>query len=261
MGKGLIEKWVSGQGAPHLFVVGGSGAGKTTLVRKIALFLLQHGTLNVIDFDKEYVDLPLETVTPPFPVFVPSMSFLGWLVSQASRPEEGGFATASTLDFFEDAKDLDEVISKIKYDPMLPSSVRYAALWRISLFRKYFIIKAEADDDLAGRVFDLSGILSIRERQAVQQILLSYLINSNARWVVVEEVHPGPWISDISMLARRRGKRLILVSQIFPEDPQNYELVIFTPYPISRQIPLPVNPLYDKGVWWVGRLGVHRIKW
>jgi ABC-type cobalamin/Fe3+-siderophores transport system ATPase subunit len=259
VGKGLIERWLEGAGAPHLYIVGGTGVGKTTFVKRIALLLLQHGTLNVIDFDGEYLSLPLEPATPPLLVTIPSMTFLGWLLSQAARPEEGGYATAALLEYFEDAEDLDEVVSKIKYDPALPANVRYAALWRIALFRKYFAVSAHTDD--LNRVYDLSGILSIRERQIVQQILVTYLIvSSSNRWIIVEEAQPGPWLSDISMLARRRGKRLILVSQQIPEDPQNYEIVLFTPYPDTRRLPLPVNPTLDRGIWWIGRLGVHRLK-
>jgi ABC-type cobalamin/Fe3+-siderophores transport system ATPase subunit len=260
-GKGLIEKWMSDPKAcPHLFVVGGTGAGKTTLMRKIALSLLQHGSVAVVDFDGEYLTLPLQPVTPPFSVFIPSMSFLGWLVSQASRPEDGGYAMAALSEYFEDTQDLSQVVSRIRHDITLPANVRYAFLWRISIFRKYFVQDgAHADEN---RVYNLSGILSTRERKVVQQILVSYLIfSSNNRWIIVEEAEPGTWLSDISMEARKRGKRLLLVSQKIPEDLQNFELLLFTPYPIdTRRLPLPINPLYDKGVWWVGRLGVHRLK-
>lgn len=272
MGKGLIEKWVSDQ-ATHLFVVGGTGAGKTTLTRKIVWYLCAHahGNVAVLDFDGEYLTLPLEAVEQPFPINTISLSFLGWLLTQAARPEEGGFATAALLEYFEEDADfatatwpeiLNQIAAKIRHDITLPANVRYALLWRINVFRKHFTVSARADENNSNRVFNLSRILSIRERQIVQQLLLSYIVvNSNYTWVVVEEARPGPWLSDIAMLARRRGKRLILVSQQIPEDLQNYEIVLFTPYPVdTRRLPLPVNPALDRGIWWIGRLGVHRLK-
>jgi hypothetical protein len=252
---------VRGEGAPHLFVVGGTGAGKTTFVKKISLYLLQN--FCVVDFDGEYADLPLRQITPKFKLTIPSSTYLGWLLSQSARPEDGGFATAATasvVDYFEN-DNLDEIFAKVKQDLTIPSNVRYAFLWRIKVFQKYFELSQEnSSDDILNSRFDLSEILSIRERQIVQQVLVSYLVDRvPLKWIVIEETKPSPWISDVSMIARRRGKRLILVSQVLPEDVQNYELIIFTPYPAHR-IPLPVNPLTDKGMWWVGRLGIHRLK-
>ena len=262
--KSLLERWIQGDSAsPHLFIVGGTGVGKTTLTRKIVLYLCAHAhNVAVLDFDGEYLTLPLEIVEPPFPVNIPSLSFLGWLLTQAARPEEGGFATAALLEYFEEDADLDQIAAKIRHDITLPANVRYALLWRINVFRKHFTVSARAENN-GNRVFNLSRILSIRERQIVQQLLLSYIIvnSNNYTWLVIEEAQPGPWLSDISMLARRHGKRLILVSQRFPDDPQNYEVLIFTPYPVdTRRLPLPVNPIFDRGIWWIGRLGIHRVR-
>jgi hypothetical protein len=165
------------------------------------------------------------------------------------------------MDFFEDNDNLDEIFVKVKHDLTLPPNVRYAVLWRIKIFQKYFELSQEnSSDDILNSRFDLSEILSIRERQLVQQVLVSYLVDRvHTKWIVIEETRPSPWLCDVAMIARRRGKRLILVSQYLPEDVQNYELVIFTPYP-ARQIPLPLNPFTDGGIWWVGRLGIHRLK-
>ncbi len=262
--KKLLEEWLRGPpAAPHIFVVGGTGSGKTSLVRNIALHLLQHFPLNVVDFDGEYLTLPLKRITPKFQLSLPDASFLGWLLTQGARPEDGGYASSVFFDFNEG--DLDEVFSKVKHDFTLPNHIRYALLWRLLVFKKYFTVKDESqvkEDESQNIVFDLSSILSIRERVIVQQILVSYLIQqSGSQYIIVEEAQPGPWISDISMLARRRGKKIIFVGQKFPEDFQNYEVILFTPYPIdTRRLPLPINPLYDKGVWWVGRLGIHRLK-
>jgi energy-coupling factor transporter ATP-binding protein EcfA2 len=261
----LIEKWIEGQGSPHLFIVGGTGAGKTTFARMLALYLLRkHMRGCVVDFDGEYADLPLRQITPKFKVTIPSSAhaYLGWLLSQSARPEEGGYATAALMDFFEDNDNLDEIFAKVKHDLTLPSNVRYAILWRVKIFQKYFeIVRENSYDDILNSRFDLSEILSIRERQLVQQILVSYIVDRvpTLKWIVIEEARPSPWITDVSMIARRKGKKLIFMSQFLPEDVQNYELVIFTPYP-ARQIPLPVNPFMDRGIWWVGRLGTYRLK-
>jgi hypothetical protein len=240
--------------------------GKTTFAKMLALYLLrEHGSLCVVDFDYEYSELPLRTVTPKFKISVPSNAYLGWLITQAAKIDQGGYATSTVfdyLDYFENSENLNDVYIKLKNDTTIPYHIRFAALWRLQVFRKYFELQENSPpDDFSNSRFDLSVIPSIRERLLIQQILVSYIINraQALKWIIVEETRPGPWVGDIAMEARRKGKRLIFVSQYLPEDLQNYELMIFTPYP-ARQIPLPVNPLTDRGIWWVGRLGVHRLK-
>lgn len=258
--KGLIERWIQRDqnASPHLCIVGRTGAGKTTLCKKIVLFLLERGeNVSVLDFDGEYGDLPIPLLTPPF--HVPKVP-LAWLISQAIRPEEGGYGIAGLVTLL-DTEDVGEAISRIKQDWTVPASIRFATLWRLAVLQKYFVY--DGATLLSSAVYDLSS-MNVRERQIVQQVLASLLtMDSNARYMVIEEGVSGAWMEDLLVMARRRRKRLIFVSQSLPDKVQNFEVVLFTPYITNLRtfpLPLPVSPSTDKGAWWVGGLGVHRLK-
>jgi len=134
-------------------------------------------------------------------------------------------------------------------------------LWRLNVVKKYFVFDDD-NEESPQSLFDLSKVPDVRERQIVQQLIASVLVNhSPGTFLVIEEGVPGEWLSDILALARRRGARIIYVSQTFPPMQHNFETILFTPYISNpRTLPLPVNPALDRGVWWVGGLGVHRLK-
>jgi ABC-type cobalamin/Fe3+-siderophores transport system ATPase subunit len=267
--KSLIERWIEGDpsAATHLCIVGRTGAGKTTLSKRIVLSLLaRNETVVVFDFDSEYGDLPLSTITPPFKI--PEIT--PWILSQISRPEEGGYGISGVVLSLEDirnsadARFIDDAISQIRHDPSIPQTVKFAVLWRLQVLKKYFDVGH--DEHPRNVRYDLSAILDVRERQAAQQILVSVsMLNSDSKWIVVEEGVSGSWLSDILVMARRRSKRIIFISQSLPSQSQltNFEIILFTPYITDMRtfpLPLPVSPSTDKGVWWVGGLGVHRLK-
>jgi hypothetical protein len=256
-GKSLLERWVEGGGSPHLAIIGRTGAGKTSLCKKIVLYLLEKDNVAILDFDGEYGDMPMLSLSPPF--HVPRVP-LSWLISQVVRPEEGGFGIAGALSLL-DTDDIEQAYAQLRHDLSLPPNIRFAALWRLSVLRRYFVFDDTALPSTA--VYNLSS-MNVRERQVAQQVLASLLtVYSGAHFIVVEEGLSGTWMKDILALARRRGKRLIFVSQNLPEDIQNFEVLLFTPYitnPRTFPLPLPVNPATECGVWWVGGLGVHRLK-
>ena len=258
--KGLLEQWIQGRGCPHLAVIGRTGAGKTTLAKKVTLFLISKGVpVQVLDFDDEYSDLPLEPIMPPFKI--PSEIKLSWLLSQIQRPELGGYGISGVFYLFEEDNNLDNIIMRVKHDLSLPQNVKFAVLWRLQVIRKYFSSDI-SDPEYTNVRFDLSSVLDLRERQLIQQILASILM-FRPGYLILEEGLIGNWLDDILALARRRRRRLIFVGQRLPEQIQNFELLLFTPYVFNSrmvQLPLPVNPALDKGLWWVGSLGIHRIK-
>jgi len=268
--KSIIEKWLNNEppAAPHLWVAGGSGMGKTTLVRALSLHILERGErVFIIDYDGEYSEIPLIQVKPPFPI-VTDADTLAWLLSQAARPEEGGYTIELHLQrIFEKysvngREEFKELMRIIEVDS-LPYHIRQAIQWRLFLFQKYFIIKNEpAPLNGAGVVYNLSPIRGGRSKETVQHILVTYLLSSSSSsTLIVEEAPVGPFLRDILMEARRKGLRLIMVSQQLPEPEymNNFELLLFTPYNYKVRLPIPVDPAVDRGVWWVGRLGVKRI--
>ena len=264
--KGLLEQWIQGRGCPHLAIIGRTGAGKTTLAKKVTLFLISKGApsvpVQVLDFDQEYMDLPLETVTQPFKI--PSEEInLSWLLSQINRPELGGYGISGVFYLLEEDNNLDNIIMRVKHDLTLPQTVKFAVLWRLQVIRKYFTISSDiSDPEYANVRFDLSSVLDLRERQLVQQILASILMFQPG-YLVIEEGLIGNWLDDILALARRRKRKIVFVGQRLPEQIQNFEVVLFTPYITNLRtfpLPLPVSPSTDKGAWWVGGLGVHRLK-
>ena len=269
LGEGLLERWIKGdskEASPHLAIIGRTGAGKTTLAKRIALHLLSlKKNVIILDFDGgEYSELPLVTLSPPFPI--PKGVSLAWLLSQAARPsreEGGGFGIAGVATLLEDAS-IDEAIKTIKYDLTIPHQIRFAVLWRLALLKKYFVfVSNDVALEQTAR-YDLSGIVDIRERQVVEQLLCSLIVSANhspaETFLFVEEGVPGEWLSDLLLLARRRRTRIIYVSQSLPPHPFNFEIVLFTPYFSNpHPLPLPVNPALDRGVWWVGALGIHRL--
>jgi hypothetical protein len=158
--------------------------------------------------------------------------------------------------------DIDEMISRIRHDLTLPFNVRFAVLWRLVILKKHFTSDDPGPERASALRYDLSRIIDIRERQVVEQVLASLVvIHSPGTFLLIEEGVPGEWIADLLALARHRRKRIIYISQHLPPSLSNFELVLFTPYMENpRALPLPVNPMMDRGVWWVGGLGVHRLK-
>jgi hypothetical protein len=265
----LIELWVSGSGAPHLWVVGGTGAGKTSFIKNLAIMLLARGIpLTIIDYDGEYIHLPLIVQEPPFPVNV-DQETLAWLLSQAARPEEGGYAIELHLQrrFLQfNNENIEEIINiekEASYNG-LPANIRQAIMWRLHLFRKYFTLSPTAPDGI-GVIYDLSPIRGGRAKEVVQQILLTYLVQVTTKkleFFIFEEASHGPFLRDILLMSRKKGARIIAVSQTLPDSEflSNFEFILFTPYINQRlPLPLPVDPATDRGVWWVGRLGIHRL--
>jgi len=129
---------------------------------------------------------------------------------------------------------------------------------------KYFDLNNDVPaPDGAGVRYDLSPIRGGRAKETVQQILVTYLLNSatTSSFIVVEEAPVGPFLRDILIMARRRGQRLIMVSQLLPENLNNFEILLFTPWMsnFTKSLPIPVDPALDRGVWWIGRLGVKRL--
>jgi hypothetical protein len=264
--RSLLERWLDNEGTPHLYIIGRTGAGKTSLCKRILLFLLSRDEkVAVLDFDAEYTEIPASVLRPPFPI--PRDVSIGWLLSQAFRPDGGGAGIYGVFPYVseiesENENNIDQLMSRIKHDLTLPYAVRFAFLWRLKVLKDNFVFVDE-DIDCRSVIYDLSKIKDLRARQVAEQILASMVMLVPCKlFVVVEESIPGSWMNDVLIVARRYNKRLILISQRFPEQPQNFEILLFTPYMGDlKWLYLPVNPSKDKGLWWIGTLGTHRLKY
>jgi hypothetical protein len=245
--------------------------GKTSLAKKLSLHVLARGEkVFVIDFDGEYVDLPLPVTKPPFPISV-DLDALAWLLSQAARPEDGGHAVEIHLQrLFEKHSALSPELRfteliRILEAESLPYNIRQALQWRLYLFNKYFrLSNVTPVPDGAGAIYDLSPIRGGRAKETVQEILLTYSLFfglTTRSFIVIEEAPAGSFLRDILIEARRKGLRIIAVSQRLPDLDllTNFECIVFTPLYEKINHPLPINPATDRGVWWVGRLGTKRL--
>jgi len=237
--------------------------GKTSTIKALALHVIERGRVTIIDYDGEYTSLPLLIQRPPFPINVDNET-LSWILSQAARPEEGGYALEHHFQLlFERGQSFLEIMKYLEVDN-LPLNIKQALKWRLFMFQKYFVINnaSPPTPDGAGVIYDLSSIRGGRAKEVIQQMILSYLLQFQySRYVIVEEAPTGPFLRDILVMSRRKGQRLIMISQKLP-DPDyvnNFEFLIFTPFMMKSVLPIPVDPSSDRGVWWIGRLGVKRL--
>jgi DNA helicase HerA-like ATPase len=271
--KSIIERWLDNEppAAPHLWVAGGTGMGKTSLVKRLSLRALERGEkVFIIDYDGEYVDLPLSIIRPPFDINA-DFDTVAWLLSQAARPEDGGHAVEVHFQrLFEKYSTLSPELRfteliKLAEVEGLPYNIRQAIQWRLYLFNKYFrLSNASPVPDGAGAIYDLSPVRGGRAKETVQEILLTYSLFfglTTRSFIVVEESSTGSFLRDILIEARRKGLRIIAASQRLPDSEllTNFEYIIFTPFYEKINLPLPINPATDRGAWWVGRLGTRRL--
>ena len=142
-----------------------------------------------------------------------------------------------------------------------------AALYRVSVLAKYTILSELKPSDLYPNklaVYDLSPIVDPEERAIVQQFmasLLTYYADPSARTLlVIEEGGAGVnvyFLKTLLMIARRRGVKLLFVSQTLPplELLNSFTLLLFDLGPQAQRVayelkaPIPIKRLKVGEAW------------
>ncbi|MEM3943820.1 MAG: DUF87 domain-containing protein [Thermofilum sp.] len=211
-------------GGQHIAIVGATGCGKTTLARLLCSLVPRP---LIVDWDGEYTDLGLPVVNPPYPL--PDVD-LKTLLSNIERPKEGGHGIAAAIDLACERTDK-TTISAVANALRTLAMGGYAPQWifatlaRLAVLEKYIIFGIDVEPPL---VYNLAAIDSIRERAIIQQAIATAFVLSRPLnppdeiLLVIEEGGMGAtleYLKDLIALARRRGIRLVYVSQVLPPEP------------------------------------------
>jgi DNA polymerase III delta prime subunit len=279
----FVDRWLrnSDDLAPHLLLVGRTGSGKTTAARIILSRALRATLYEIIvlDWDGEYVELPLPIYAPPFHIAAPPM-LLADALSEVERSEEGGHMVSHYLRKVLAATTLERAAERLRADISLSVTplrgVLEAAAARLEIVAKHveFVPFRPDDAELGGLregVYLLAGIASIWERASVQQFLAMFHTLARRSPVpsllVVEEGGMGArttFLRHLMALARRRNVRLIFITQgplPPPELRQSFEVLLFDSDPELRRAlraAIPDSALQPGECWWVRRDGTAR---
>jgi hypothetical protein len=268
----FAERWARGDPrmAPHLLLVGRSGAGKTAAARSIIDYVVVRrcaANAMILDWDEEYAGvLPLPVYVPPFEIPA-HIHVLIDAIAEVERPEEGGHGVAGVLRrTLEEAKDLNHAIARLRGELTLPRNVADAAASRLEAVTRYIELTPTPEPkELEEGIYLLAEIQSVWERAAVQQFLASYYVFTKRSPVptllVIEEGGMGAratFLKHILALARRRRIKIIHISQTLPpfEVLSNFEVLLFdSDWKTRRALgaPIPDSPLRPGECWWVRR--------
>jgi DNA polymerase III delta prime subunit len=283
-GVDFVDRWLrsSDNLAPHLLLVGRTGAGKTTAARTLLLRAIRQHFYDIVvlDWDAEYLEVPLPVFTPPFRIAAPP-PLVADALAEVERAEEGGHMVAAHLrKALAAAPSLEKAAERLRADISLSVTplrgVLEAAAARLEIVAKHVeFVPLDALPQPGGLqegIYLLSEIASIWERASIQQFLAVF--HTLARrspippsLLVVEEGGMGArttFLRHLLALARRRNIRLIFVTQgplLSPELRQNFEVLLFDSDPELRRAlraAIPDGNLEPGECWHVRRDGTAK---
>jgi DNA polymerase III delta prime subunit len=275
----LIEKWLEGDSslAPHLLLVGRTGSGKTTAARTVIMRALRQHFCDVIvlDWDAEYLEVPLPVFTPPFEVRAPPL-LVADALAEVERSEEGGHMVSHYLrQVLASAPSLEKAAEHLRAEANFSlRGVLEAAAARLKTVLKYIEFmppRPDAELGLREGIYLFSEIPSIWERAAVQQFMTMFHTLARRAPVpsllVIEEGGMGArttFLRHLMALARRRGVRVVFVTQgplPPPELRQSFEILLFDCDQELRRalrVAVPESDLKPGECWHVRRDGTAR---
>jgi hypothetical protein len=269
---GFIEEWLKYDTslAPHLALVGHSGAGKTNAVQVLLSHVLRGGyyRIMVLDWEEEYTYMPLPIYAPPFPVPFSHHLLSDALMAIVGRASELDHVIAGWL-----SQALEQHASFTSAAAALRERAPYslAALTVSSLLESVGrYVEPQEGAELGEGVYLLSHIPSIRDREMVQKflamlaVLQRVLQRESARYVPTMIFLEKKWLNDDWIFFRRLFnhanylRRIVFTSHTLPPPDilSSCELLLFDcSWRMRRALkaPIPDSSLKPGECWWVRR--------
>lgn len=266
--------------APHLVLVGRSGAGKTTAARILLAYALRYYSardLIILDWAGEY-DITGKKHTPPFPVPLKPQLLTDALMAVVGRASELDYVIAGWL-----SQALEQHASFTR----AAAALRERAPYSLTALTASFILESvgryvepRERAELEGGVYLLFHISSIRDREIVQKFLAMLAVLQHALQMELARYYPNSvdlpspalifiekkWLNDDWLFFRRLfnhanyWRRIVFTSHTLPPPDilSSCELLLFDcSWRMRRALkaPIPDSSLKPGECWWVRRGG------